>query len=287
MGSFSAEVLYPAIAPMVNHFFNNGSCVQALFHPLKKQPIFVQGKNYHVLSGQKDVPYDPFSNYAIPANDVYDEEGFLVIKKSEFENVWSNIELGLTYEPRLAMLIAGVIESCLQSEQKWNTDNFLHRHLINVIDDQALANLSGVGPEYQFTLNEMNAEFVNRCNQSVQEAMRNGAPITYRMAEKLNKGWYTQEHDHILRNYIFTKEVDEHLEELNISLFRRICRYFNLVLALYDNEARDNNGWRVFTAKENKGVISIYEEGDFRTLDWQYMRSVDFILNNDSILSNK
>lgn len=277
MGSFSAELLYPAIAPMVNHFFNHGSCLQALFHSQKKHAIFVQGHEYHIKSGQRNIPYDPFVSCAGPTGDVYDSDNFMVIKKEEFERAFPYLELGMVYEPRLAMLIAGVIESSLQGEQKWCTDKSIHRHLINVIDDQCLANLSGVGPEYAATVAELEAEFVMRCNETVANAMRAGNPVTYRMAESFNRAWYQQEHDGILRNYIFTKEVDEYLEGLNLQLFLKISRVFNLVLALYDNESRESNGWRVFTSKADKGVISIYNEGDFRTLDWQYMRSDDSV----------
>lgn len=275
MGSFSAEVLYPAIAPMVNHFFNHGSCLQALFHAGQKRAIFVQGQEYHIKSGQRNIAYDPFVSCASPDGDVYDSDNFLIIKKDDFEKAFPFLEVGVVYEPRLAMLIAGVIESSLQGEQKWCTDKSIHRHLINVIDDQCLANLSGVGPEYAITVAELNAEFVARCNETVTTAMRAGNPVTYRMAESFNRGWYTQEHDHILRNYIFTKEVDKYLEDLNLQLFLKISSALNLVMALYDNESKSANGWRVFTATANKGVVSIFNEGDFRALDWQFLQSED------------
>lgn len=271
MTAFSARVLYPLIAPLVNHLFENGSSVEAMFISGASKPLFLYNQQYYTQAGKRNIPFNPF-NLDCPAGDVYDASGHVVISKDLYQQVEHRLEVGVHYNPLLTGIIEACIELGLQNYQKWNTDRFLHRKIVNYVDDQCLANLSGVGAEFSNTINELNNEFVRRNNESVKKAMSEGEPITYEMAVERNKHFLTAERDHLLRNYIYTSEVDAYFETLGWNIFGVISNALPVIYALYNHESSDRSGWRIFTCSTEKGNTTVFLEGDYRVLDWHHMR---------------
>lgn len=263
------DFIVPIVAPLVSHLFKNGSQTDALYIHGRREPAFLASVTYYTSVNNRCIPFDPFAMQD-PVGDIYSHSSGFVMSKNDYIRLVNHFDVGFYYEPRLVMLIEGVIESCLRYYSPWSIDFTSHRHIVNVMDDSCLAAISGVGEQYMNTIHEMRNAFTAKCNDLVSEMMAQGTPITYEMAEKRLAFWWQREHDDLLRNYIYSKEVDEYLDALNWRLFGVISSSIPGIFAIHDSEAGNpEGGWRVLTCETTGKIVTICDNGDYRVLDWR------------------